>query len=122
MNLPSPIRVALVDDHSLVRDGIKALLAVMSPLDMVGEAENGAEALDLIDHTQGIELLLSDVVMPGSIDGLQVVAHARAKGSIPRIVLMSAFVPNRAVAAEVPFLQKPFSRAELLLALSNARP
>ena len=31
MNLPSPIRIALVDDHSLVRDGIKALLAVMSP-------------------------------------------------------------------------------------------
>lgn len=85
------------------------------------EAENGAEALDLIDHTQGIELLLSDVVMPGSVDGLQVVAHARAMGSIPRIVLMSAFVPNRAVAAEVPFLQKPFSRAELQLALSSAR-
>ena len=85
------------------------------------EAENGAEALDLIDHTQGIEFLLSDVVMPGSVDGLQVVAHARAMGSIPRIVLMSAFVPNRAVAAEVPFLQKPFSRAELQLALSSAR-
>ncbi len=86
------------------------------------EAENGAEAIDLIDHTRGIELLLSDVVMPGAIDGLGVVAHARAQGSIPRIVLMSAFVPNRAVAAEVPLLQKPFSRAELLHALSGARP
>ncbi len=86
------------------------------------EAENGAEAIDLIDHTQGIELLLSDVVMPGSIDGLKVVAHGRAKGSIPRIVLMSAFVPDGAAAADVPFLQKPFSRAELLRALSSARP
>ena len=48
MNLPSPIRVALVDDHSLVRDGIKALLAVMSPLEMVGEAENGAQAIEMV--------------------------------------------------------------------------
>ncbi len=43
MNLPYPIRVALVDDHALVRDGIKALLAVMPPLEVVGEAESGAE-------------------------------------------------------------------------------
>lgn len=85
------------------------------------EAENGAEAIDLIDHTPGIELLLSDVVMPGAIDGLGVVAHARAQGAIPRIVLMSAFVPNRALAADVPLLQKPFSRAELLQALAAAR-
>lgn len=86
------------------------------------EAENGSEAIDLIDHTQGIELLLSDVVMPGAIDGLKVVAHGRAKGSIPRIVLMSAFVPNGTAAAEVPFLQKPFTRAELLHAISSPRP
>ncbi|MDD2730188.1 PAS-domain containing protein [Malikia sp.] len=86
------------------------------------EAENGSEAIDLIDHTRDIQLLLSDVVMPGSIDGLNVVAHARSKGTIPRIVLMSAFVPNGAAPAEVPFLQKPFSRAELLKTLATARP
>ena len=47
MTLPSPIRVALVDDHSLVRDGLKALLGVMAPLEVVGEAETGAEAMAL---------------------------------------------------------------------------
>ncbi|MEY5097767.1 MAG: hypothetical protein RJA36_486 [Pseudomonadota bacterium] len=88
----------------------------------VVEAENGEEAIDLIDHIQGIQLLLSDVVMPGHVDGLAVVAHARAKGGIARIILMSAFVPSGATPADLPFLQKPFSRADLLLALARPTP
>jgi DNA-binding NarL/FixJ family response regulator len=48
MNLPHPIRVALVDDHSLVRDGIKALLAVMEPLEVVGEADNAEDAIEMV--------------------------------------------------------------------------
>jgi len=60
MNLPSPIRVALVDDHSLVRDGIKALLSVMANLEVVGEAENGADAIDMIGRCQP-DLVLVDI-------------------------------------------------------------
>lgn len=86
------------------------------------EAENGVEAIELINHIQGIQLLLSDVVMPGHVDGLAVVAHARAKSGIPRIILMSAFVPSGATPAGVPFLQKPFSRDELLRTLSRDSP
>ena len=88
----------------------------------VMEAENGVEAIELINHIQGIQLLLSDVVMPGHVDGLAVVAHARAKSGIPRIILMSAFVPSGATPAGVPFLQKPFSRDELLRTLSRDSP
>jgi len=60
MNPPSVIRVALVDDHSLVRDGIKALLAVMPQMDVVGEAENGAQAIEMVDRCQP-DLLLMDI-------------------------------------------------------------
>ncbi|AXA53925.1 response regulator [Pseudomonas thivervalensis] len=60
MTLPPVIRVALVDDHSLVRDGIKALLAVMPQLDVVGEAENGAQALEMVGRCQP-DLLLMDI-------------------------------------------------------------
>jgi len=88
----------------------------------VMEAENGEEAIGLIDHIQGIKLLLSDVVMPGRIDGLAVVEHARARGEIGKIMLMSAFVPSGARPADLPFLQKPFSRTDLLLALSELTP
>lgn len=60
MNLPSVIRVALVDDHSLVRDGIRALLSVMPQLDVVGEAENGAQAIEMVGRCQP-DLLLMDI-------------------------------------------------------------
>jgi len=60
--------------------------------------------------------------MPGPFDGLAVVAHARAKGQIAQIVLMSAFVPSGALPPDVPLLQKPFSRADLLLTLAKATP
>jgi DNA-binding NarL/FixJ family response regulator len=52
MNRPTTIRVALVDDHALVRDGIRALLSVMPRLDVVGEAENGVQAIEMVGHCQ----------------------------------------------------------------------
>ncbi len=110
----------LVEDDPGVRQLLRREL-----LDLgfsVMEAENGEEAIGLIDHIQGIQLLLSDVVMPGSFDGLAVVSHARAKGEIAQIILMSAFVPRGALPADVPLLQKPFSRADLLLTLAKATP
>ena len=69
MNLPYPIRVALVDDHSLVRDGIKSLLAVMAQLEVVGEAENGADAIDMVGRCQP-DLLLVDISLK-DINGLE---------------------------------------------------
>jgi len=60
MTLPPAIRVALVDDHSLVRDGIRALLSVMPQLDVVGEAENGAQAIEMVGRCQP-DLLLMDI-------------------------------------------------------------
>ncbi len=64
-----PIRVALVDDHELVRDGLRALLAAMPQLQVVGEAGSGAEALSLVAQVRP-ELLLVDVGMK-DMTGLQ---------------------------------------------------
>ncbi|MEA1030530.1 response regulator transcription factor [Pseudomonas sp. N-137] len=69
MNLPSVIRVALVDDHSLVRDGIRALFSVMPQLDVVGEAENGAQAIEMVGRCQP-DLLLMDISLK-DMNGLE---------------------------------------------------
>lgn len=109
----------LVEDD----DGVRRLLR-RELLDLgfsVIEAENGEEAIALIDHTPDIRLLLSDVVMSGLLNGLDVVKHARTYSHIPTIVLMSAFIPSQTPPNDVPLLQKPFSRAELLQALSHHR-
>jgi DNA-binding NarL/FixJ family response regulator len=66
---PQPIRVALVDDHELVRDGLRALLTAMPHLDVVGEASSGAEALILVSEVRP-DLLLVDIGMK-DMTGLQ---------------------------------------------------
>lgn len=66
---PAPIRVALVDDHELVRDGLRALLAAMPQLAVVGEAGSGAEALGLVGRVHP-DLLLVDIGMK-DMTGLQ---------------------------------------------------
>lgn len=60
MSFPRPIRIALIDDHVLVRDGVKALLSVMPHFEVVAEAESGAEALALVASTE-LDLLLVDI-------------------------------------------------------------
>ena len=64
-----PIRVALVDDHELVRDGLRGLLAAMPQLEVVGEASSGAEALILVGQVRP-DLLLVDIGMK-DMTGLQ---------------------------------------------------
>ncbi|MFC5699423.1 response regulator [Pseudomonas sp. GCM10022186] len=60
MSFPHPIRIALIDDHVLVRDGVKALLSAMPHFEVVAQAESGAEALELVASTE-LDLLLVDV-------------------------------------------------------------
>ncbi|MCY1352352.1 Oxygen regulatory protein NreC [compost metagenome] len=60
MSFPRPIRIALIDDHVLVRDGVKALLSAMPHFEVVAQAESGAEALALVASTE-LDLLLVDI-------------------------------------------------------------
>lgn len=60
MSLPQPIRIALIDDHVLVRDGLKSLLSAMPHFEVVAEAESGEAALELVASTE-LDLLLVDV-------------------------------------------------------------
>ncbi|MDR8367792.1 MULTISPECIES: response regulator transcription factor [Pseudomonas] len=89
MNLPYPIRVALVDDHSLVRDGIKSLLAVMAQLEVVGEAENGADAIDMVGRCQP-DLLLVDISLK-DINGLELTRLLRNQYPSLKVLVLSMY-------------------------------
>ncbi|MHC6226339.1 response regulator [Pseudomonas sp. X10] len=69
MNLITPIRIALVDDHVLVRDGVKSLLSAVPHFQVVGQAESGAQALELVASTE-LDILLVDVGLQG-MNGLE---------------------------------------------------
>jgi len=99
MNLPHPIRVALVDDHSLVRDGIKALLAVMEPLEVVGEADNAEDAIDMVGRCQP-DLLLVDIGLK-DMNGLELTRVLRGQYPALKVLVLSMYDNNEYVSESV---------------------
>jgi len=82
--------VVLADDHPLVRKGIRALLGTAKDIEIVGEASNGIEAVQLaVDLCP--DVLLLDMEMPG-MGGLEVTKHLRKHGhELPYILVISAY-------------------------------
>ncbi len=83
------IRVLVVDDHSIVRKGICALLATEDELDVVGEASDGREAVELACRLQP-DVILMDLVMPG-MDGLEAIAQISERQPEIRILVLTSF-------------------------------
>ncbi len=114
------IRVMLVDDHNLVRAGIRALLAPIPEIEVVGEAANGREALDLI-QTQPPDVVLMDIAMPG-LNGLDTAARVTKGFPGVRIIILSMHANEEYVlqalrAGATGYLLKDADTAELELAI-----
>jgi len=108
----------LVEDDPAVRKVVRRTLLELGFT--VIEAENGSEAMQILDQTPNIALLLSDVVMPGGIDGRELAAYARERCGVPRVVLMTGYVPDRYQPTDVPMLAKPFTKMQLTALLDKA--
>ncbi|MGW8123025.1 response regulator [Roseivirga echinicomitans] len=68
------IKIFLVDDHKMIRDGIKFYLDEDERFEIVGEANNGQEALSMINKDSNFDVLVTDIVMP-SMDGIELVKN-----------------------------------------------
>jgi DNA-binding NarL/FixJ family response regulator len=83
------IRVLLADDQALVRSGFRLILEAREDIEVVGEAENGAEAVELAGRTDP-DVILMDVRMP-KLDGVEATRRLTASGSRARIVILTTF-------------------------------
>ncbi|MCE9574428.1 MAG: response regulator transcription factor [Deltaproteobacteria bacterium] len=92
------IRIVLVDDHTLVREGIRTLLGLVEDLALVGEAASGAEAIAVVLATRP-DVLLLDMRLPEG-DGLHVVTALAARGALPPTLILTTF-DDDAAAIEV---------------------
>jgi PAS domain S-box-containing protein len=97
----SMIRILLVDDHALMREGLKQLFALVDGVDVVAEAANGAQAIDALRRTE-VDLILLDMSMPG-ISGPNLINHLRSKENCPPVLVLSTHselqVARRALGA-----------------------
>ncbi|MGW1562290.1 response regulator [Streptomyces sp. NPDC002144] len=117
------IRVLLVDDHPVVRDGLAAVLATQPDLDVVGEAANGAEALR---QTAALapDVVLMDLQMPG-MDGTAATAAIRAAHPEVRVLVLTTYDTDADITAAVDagavgYLLKDTGRHELCAAVRTA--
>ena len=83
------IRIALIDDHALVREGIRALLAVLPHFEVVGEAGSGAEVFELMQRTQ-VDILLMDVGLR-DINGLELTRQLRERYPAIKVLILSMY-------------------------------
>ena len=82
-------RIILVDDHKLFRDGLKFVIMQMDNLEVVAEASNGKEFLELLDHHEA-DLVLMDISMP-ELNGIEATRQAMAKYPKLKILALSMF-------------------------------
>jgi NarL family two-component system response regulator LiaR len=84
-----PIRVLLVDDHPIVRDGIRSLLATEGDIQVVGEAANGRDGITMAEQLQP-DVILMDLVMPG-LDGIEAIYRIMSSRPQTRILVLTSF-------------------------------
>jgi len=85
----SKIRVLIVDDHAILREGIRALLALHDDMELVGEAAEGREAVDKARQLKP-DVVLMDVAMP-LMDGLEATRRSRYPRAKPVALHSSSF-------------------------------
>jgi len=117
------IRVLLVDDHPVVRQGLHAMLDAEADLAVVGEVSSGAEAVEFVANDPP-DVVLMDLRMPG-MDGATATAKIVASGSRSRVVVLTTYETDtdilRAVeAGAAGYLLKDAPLAELVAAIRGA--
>lgn len=118
--MSATIRVVLADDHVFVRDGIKSLLENEANIEVVGEAIDGADALEVVADSKP-DLLIVDIRMP-NLTGIEVVEKLRNDNNEVKIIMLSMHESEEYVLKSIKagadgYLLKGSSKEEFLKAL-----
>lgn len=121
--LDRPIRVMIADDHMMIRQGLATLIKVYDDLELVGEAANGDEAIEICNKVIP-DVILMDIVMP-EMDGIAAIRAIRQKHPEIKIIALSSYldealVVNTLQAGAVGYLLKNISSNDLIQAIRTA--
>ena len=113
MSETGDIRVLIVDDHQMVREGLKVLLSTCDDIAVVGEAADGAEALEQC-RLIGPDVVLMDILMP-VMDGAEATAQITASWPEMRVIALTSYLDQE-------YVEKTLDAGAISYLLKDARP
>ena len=122
--MPDPtIRVLLVDDHAMVRRGMRDFLGLHADIEIVGEAGDGAQAIEQALALRP-DIVVMDLMMPG-VDGIEATARIKAEAPDIEVIALTSFIEEARVVAAIEagaagFLLKDAEADELAAAIRSA--
>ena len=121
--MSEPITIVLVDDHVLVRDGVKAYLTVQPDMRVVGEAASGGEAIDIVRQLVP-DVVLMDLAMPG-MSGIEATQQVRRISPRSQVVVLTSFAEDTDIfpaikAGAIAYLLKDVGPQEVASAIRAA--
>ncbi len=116
------VRIIIVEDHIIVRDGVKALILSESQFRVVGEAENGLEAVKLVEKLKP-DLILMDLTMP-RMNGMEAITEIKSRSPETKILILTVHKIEEYVRASFQagadgYLLKKSSHSELMHAIRH---
>jgi NarL family two-component system response regulator LiaR len=120
MSSLNSIRIFIAEDHAIVRKGVRTLLSLEKDLDVIGEAANGREAVELV-KTLRPDVVLMDLVMP-EMDGIQAIQQIKANQPDAKVLVLTSFATDEKIfpaikAGALGYLLKDSDPAELAKAI-----
>ncbi|MDB5082881.1 MAG: putative NarL family two-component response regulator [Chloroflexi bacterium] len=117
------IKVLIVDDHAMVRSGLAFFLQIYPDLELVGEASNGLEAIQMTAETRP-DVVLMDLIMPG-MDGTEAIMQIKGANEAIQVIALTSFKENELVrsalqAGAIGYLNKNVNGDELAQAIRAA--
>jgi two-component system response regulator DevR len=121
----STLRVLLVDDHEVVRMGLRMVLEGVAEVAIVGEASSGEEALAQCEHL-GPDVVIMDILMPGGMTGIDACREITARWPTTQVIMLTSYPDDDLIgdaihAGAVGYVLKKVGTTELIRALEAAR-
>jgi NarL family two-component system response regulator LiaR len=121
---PRPTRVLIVDDHGVVREGLRAYLELEPDIQVVGEAKDGLEAVRRAAELQP-DVVLMDLVMP-NMDGVDATSRIKEQQPATHVIILTSFLDDERVvpairAGATSYLLKDVAASDLARAIRGAR-
>src|SRR2546423_12548690 len=121
--MSEPIRVLIADDHAVLREGLRSFLELQDGIEIVGDAADGAEAVELAERLRPAVVLM-DLVMP-KLDGVEAMRALRERVPETRVIILTSYIDDERLlpairAGAAGYLLKNAEPQELARAIRTA--